>query len=217
MLTPNLSSRVANLAVTLAISATASVASPVVELTSVAALNIALACLSVTLFAALVVILIGRRSKIARRSAAVIVPEAADIVQNARDAIFVILESGEILSTNPSAEKLFGYAFAELRGKSISALIPPPAKGRRRANYIHAADGKELLGVRKAGGTFPLDLMLSELPGHSEKHFSVIVRDRSDRNRAEEEIEGQRRFASSLIDNLPAFLVVVDRDGRIVR
>ena len=216
MLTPNLSSRLANLAVTLAISATASVASPV-ELTSAAAINIALACLSVTLFAALVVILTSCRSKTASRDARVIVTETADIVTNARDAIFVILESGEILSTNPSAEKLFGYAFAELRGKSISALIPPPAKGRRRANYIHAADGKELLGIRKTGGTFPLDLMLSELPGPSEKHFSVIVRDRSDRNRAEEEIEGQRRFASSLIDNLPALLVVVDRDGKIVR
>jgi PAS domain S-box-containing protein len=144
-------------------------------------------------------------------------PESLDIVKSARDAIFVIQESGEILNSNPAAEKLFGYAFAELRGKSISTLIPPPAKGRRRANYIHASEGRELIGIRSAGSQFPLDLVLSELPGPGDKRFSVIVRDRSDRNRAEEEIETQRRFASSLIDHLPSLLLVVDHEGRIVR
>jgi PAS domain S-box-containing protein len=130
----------------------------------------------------------------------------------------VIRESGEILSSNPAAEKLFGYPFNEVRGKSIAALVPPPAKGRKRANYIHAAEGRELIGIRKAGTRFPLDLVLSELPAQNgEKRFSVIVRDRSDRNRAEEEIDGQRRFASSLIDNLPALLIVVDHEGRLVR
>jgi len=214
--TPSSGSRVANLAVALAISATASVAAPV-EVSSAAAINVVLACLCVTLFTVVVVLLIGRGANSVSRLAPVIVPGEAEIVKNARDAIFVIQESGEILSSNPSAEKLFGYFFAELRGKSISALIPPPAKGRRRANYIHAADGRELVGVRKGGGRFPLDLVLSELPGQPGKRFSVIVRDRTDRNRVEEEIEGQRRFASSLIDNLPSLLVVVDHDGRLVR
>jgi PAS domain S-box-containing protein len=151
-------------------------------------------------------------------AAPVVVPGAGEIVKYSRDAIFVIRESGEILSSNPAAEKLFGYPFNEVRGKSIAALVPPPAKGRKRANYIHAAEGRELIGIRKAGTRFPLDLVLSELPAQNgEKRFSVIVRDRSDRNRAEEEIDGQRRFASSLIDNLPALLIVVDHEGRLVR
>jgi len=209
-------SRVANLTVTLAISATASVAAPVESLV-LSALNVALGCVSIALFAAVVVLLMGRRKARETRPAPAIVPGAAEIVKNARDAIFVIQESGEILSSNPAAEKLFGYPFAELRGKNISALIPPPAKGRRRANYIHASEGKELFGVRQSGGSFPLDLVLSEHPGPADKRFSVIVRDRSERNRAEEEIDGQRRFASSLLDNLPSLLVVVDRDGRLVR
>jgi len=213
----NPSSRAANLALTLAISATASVAAPA-QPAMLSALNITLACLSVTLFAAVIALLIARRTQhAASEPAAAPDPGASEIVKHARDAIFVIQDSGEILSSNPSAEKLFGYPFSELRGKSISALIPPPAKGRRRENYIHAAEGKELVGVRKSGGSFPLDLVLSELPGNNGKRFSVIVRDRSDRNRAEAEIEGQRRFTSSLLDILPSLLVVTDHDGRIVR
>jgi two-component system cell cycle sensor histidine kinase/response regulator CckA len=220
MLRPYLSSpirsRVANLAVTAAISATASVAAPT-QAASLTAINITLGCLVVILLAVVAVLTITRRAKAADSSPAPL-PGAGEIVNSARDAIFVILESGEILSTNPAAEKLFGYGFSEIRGKSISALVPPPAKGRRRANYIHAADGRELIGIRKSGNRFPLDLVLSEMtaPGGA-KRFSVIVRDRSDRNRAEEELDGQRRFASSLIDNLPSLLVVVDHDGRLVR
>lgn len=209
--------RVANLAATLAITATASVAAPVPppNLTSI---NIALGCLCAILLAMVGTLLLTRRSSKNAPAAPVVVPGAGEIVKYSRDAIFVIQESGEILSSNPAAEKLFGYPFSEVQGKSIAALIPPPARGRKRANYIHAAEGRELIGVRKAGTRFPLDLVLSELPAQNgEKRFSVIVRDRSDRNRAEEEIDGQRRFASSLIDHLPALLVVVDHEGRLVR
>ncbi|MBL8235922.1 MAG: PAS domain S-box protein [Bryobacterales bacterium] len=220
MLPPYLSSpagsRVANLALTLLITATASVAAPA-QPSSLNALSITLGCLCVVLLALTATLWFGRKPRPTALPAPVIVPGAAEIVKNARDAIFVIQESGEILSTNPSAEKLFGYSFAELRGKSISALIPPPARGRARANYIHAAEGRELIGVRRAGERFPLDLVLSELPGHADKRFSVIVRDRSERNRAEFELETQRRFAASLIDNLPALLVVIDHEGRVVR
>ena len=191
-------SRVANLAVSLAISATASVAAPVAP-QSLTALNITLGCLAVTLLATVIALLVRGRTKVDQIPAAVVVPGAGEIVKSARDAIFVIQESGEIASSNPAAEKLFGYPFSELRGKSIAALIPPPAKGRRRENYIHSAEGRELIGVRKSGNRFPLDLVLSELPGPGGKRFSVVVRDRSDRNRAEEEIQTQQRFASALI------------------
>jgi len=221
MLPQNLSAlngqRVANLALTLAISATASVAAPAAP-ASISAVTITLGCLCLALAVAVISLLVARRSENEPANAPSSSAGGADIVNSARDAIFVIQESGEVINTNPAAEKLFGYPFAELQGKSISALIPPPAKGRKRANYIHAAEGRELIGIRKSGSRFPLDLVLSDLPSPAgQKRFSVIVRDRSDRNRAEEEIEGQRRFASSLIDNLPSLLVVTDFEGRIVR
>jgi two-component system, cell cycle sensor histidine kinase and response regulator CckA len=197
-----------------AFSTTASAAQPVPP-ESASALTLTLGCLSVALLCAVLVLRVRLRNRPATAQGAAPAPGAAEILQSARDAIFVIQESGEILSTNPAAEKLFGYSFSELSGKSISALIPPPARGRRRSNYIHAAEGRELNGVRKSGQNFPLDLMLSELPGG--KRFSVIVRDRSDRNRAEQELENEKRFSATLIDHLPALLTVVDHEGRIVR
>ena len=212
----HLSSPTASRLLALAITATSSVAAPPGG-ANWNAITIGLGCLCVILLAAVVVLWTTRRRDPAERPAALIVPGSSEIVKFSRDAIFVIQESGEILSTNPAAEKLFGYPFSELRGKSISALVPPPARGRRRTNYIHAAEGRELIGVRRSGEQFPLDLVLSELPGYAEKRFSVIVRDRSERNKAEEEIDSQRRFASALLDQLPALLVVIDHDGRLVR
>jgi len=206
--------RPSNLVLYLAISATASAAEPVAPASS-NAIVLALGCVAVTLLCAIVVLIVRLRRPPAATPTVATATPAAEIIQSARDAIFVIQESGEILSTNPAAEKLFGYSFPELGGKSIAALIPPPAHGRRRANYIQAAEGRELTGVRKSGQRFPLDLSLSELPGG--KRFSVIVRDRTERNRAEQALESERRFSASLLDHLPALLTVVDRDGRIVR
>src|SRR6187549_3435388 len=90
-------SRLANLAVTLAISATASVASPVQPAT-LSALNITLGCLCVTLFVAVVALIMARRAQpAALQEVPLVAPDAAEIVKNARDAIFVIQDTGEIL------------------------------------------------------------------------------------------------------------------------
>ncbi|MBM3757850.1 MAG: PAS domain S-box protein [Acidobacteria bacterium] len=171
------------------------------------------------LFAAGIILLLFRKkaSAAAVQYEIPLVPHAEEIVEGAKDAIFVIQESGEILSTNPSAERLFGFAFGEVQGKSIAALIPPPARGRKRANYIHDSEGRELFGVRKSGARFPLDISLSPLAGPGPKRFSVIVRDRSERNRAELEMQEQQRFAASVVEHMPALLVVVDHECRILR
>jgi PAS domain S-box-containing protein len=170
------------------------------------------------MFAVGIILLLVRRKQAPAAAYEVpLVPHAAEIVEGAKDAIFVIQESGEVLSTNPAAERLFGFAFNEVQGKSIAALIPPPARGRKRANYIHDSEGRELFGVRKSGVRFPLDISLSPLAGPVPKRFSVIVRDRSERNRAEMEIQDQQRFAASVVEHMPALLVVVDHEGRILR
>jgi len=144
-------------------------------------------------------------------------PQAAEIVETAKDGVFVIQETGEILFTNPAAEKLFGYPFSEVRNKSIATLIPPPARGRHRANYIQNSEGRELFGRRRSGERFPLDLAVSEMAGPSPRRFSIVVRDRSERNRAELELQSRQEFAAALVEFLPSLLVVVDVEGRIVR
>lgn len=209
------SQRASHLALTLAFSATASAAAPP-ETSSLSALQITLGCLAVCLLSVLAVWAVVSRA-LRRRPTVPPLPTGEDIVTTARDAILVIQESGEIVSANPAAETLFGYFFSELRGKSISALIPPHVN-RRRPNYLYAAGGRELIGIRKTGASFPLDLVLSELSASAgEKQFSLFIRDRSDRSRAEAELESQSRFAFALIDHLPSLLTVIDHDGRIVR
>jgi two-component system, cell cycle sensor histidine kinase and response regulator CckA len=200
-----------------AIVSTASFAAPPAGVSAAAANQfLVLLAIILALAAALFVSLwlLGRRKP---APASTPLPGGSEIVESARDAIFVIEDSGAIVSCNQAAENLFGYPAAELRGKSISALIPPPDRGRRRANYIHASEGRVLNGIRKSGQTFPLDLMLTELPSSAGKRFSIILRDRSARTRAEQELESRQKFTDAVLDELPVLVVVASHDGRILR
>lgn len=199
------------------IGSTASFAAPPAGLSSQGAMQVAFVVAASASLAAVVFAWLWLQSRRKPVPSAAPIAGGSEIVESARDAIFVIEDNGAIVSCNDSAESLFGFAIAELRGKSISSLIPPPERGRRRGNYIHSAEGRVLNGIRKSGQNFPLDLMLSELPSSNGKRFSLIVRDRSERTRAERELEAQNKFSSDVLDELPALVVVADHEGRILR
>lgn len=202
-------SRLADWAVYLIAATTASAAAPIDTYTTSAA-EVFFACLFLMLVASLLVLYAVRPT--IRRRADAPVPLHTDLIQTARDAIFVIRRSGEILTANPAAEALFGYALSAIQGHPLTALIPPPSNARR-ANYLLSSHGQELTAIRKSGERFPIEISISELP---ELCLSVVIRDRSDARRARLEIEHQRDFAHSLLTHFPALLVVTDHDGRIV-
>src|SRR5277367_5737242 len=93
-------------------------------------------------------------------------PASADaryraIVETVSDAILVIGEAGEVISFNPAAERLFGYAEPEVVGRNLRALT----RGPLHDNLSRAAGAPWTPGVspqvegrRKDGSTFPLEL-----------------------------------------------------------
>lgn len=119
------------------------------------------------------------------------------ILDNAVDAIITIDERGLINTTNPATEKVFGYSAAELHGQNIKMLMPAPYRDQHDG-YLHnykstgvkkiIGIGREVMGQRKDGSTFPMHLAVSEIWIGNQRMFSGIVRDISDLKKAQSEL-----------------------------
>ena len=119
------------------------------------------------------------------------------IWHTAVEGIITIDDRGRIESMNPAAEKIFGYTAAELIGKNVKVLMPSPYReghDRYLDNYKRTGHakiigiGREVVGQRKDGSTFPMDLAVSQVKLHDKMIFAGFVRDITDRKRLEKEI-----------------------------
>jgi PAS domain S-box-containing protein len=117
------------------------------------------------------------------------------IFDTAVDAIVTIDEAGHIDRCNRAAERLFGYVQAELAGRNISCLMPEPYRSAHDgylARYRNTGEkriigtGREVLGQRKDGSTFPMDLAVAEMRLGERRMFTGVVRDISARRQAED-------------------------------
>lgn len=118
------------------------------------------------------------------------------IVNTAVDGIITIDQHGVIESCNPATERLFGYSMREMIGQNVRMLMPSPFREQHDAyleHYLHTGErkiigiGREVMGRRKDGTTFPMDLAVSELYIGGKRMFTGLVHDVTDRKRAEHE------------------------------
>jgi PAS domain S-box-containing protein len=127
------------------------------------------------------------------------------VTQSAADAIIIIDSSGKIVFWNAAAEAIFGYAADEAVGQSISLIMPERFhaahyEGMERliATGVPRLLGKtvEMVGSHKAGHEFPVELALSTWTTQQEAFFTGIVRDITERRRANDEIRSLAKFPS---------------------
>jgi PAS domain S-box-containing protein len=116
----------------------------------------------------------------------------------ATEGILVANEKGEIIRTNPSAEKLFGYEKDQLLGKKIELLIPKRLSERHinhREKYAHNPHarsmgvGMELNGLKKDGNEIPVEISLSPYSTHEGKFVIAFIVDITVRKQAEERLK----------------------------
>ncbi|HEX9733751.1 MAG TPA: PAS domain S-box protein [Thermoanaerobaculia bacterium] len=148
------------------------------------------------------------------------------ILDSAVDGILTIDERGIVQSINPSAVAMFGYAAEEVVGRNVRVLMPPPYHEEHDdylRRYLETGDrkvigiGREVVGRRKDGTTFPLDLAVAEFFLGHRRAFVGTLRDVTQRHEIEEALRREREYAESLVETAPAIVLVLDVGGRIVR
>jgi len=120
--------------------------------------------------------------------------ELQALLDAAVDAIIVIDDGGVITTFNAAAERLFGYAAADVLGKPVDLLMPEPYHSEHKGyidRYLATGEpriigvGREVLGRRANGDTFPIALSVGEVQGSSSRSFVGIIRDLSAEKAAE--------------------------------
>jgi two-component system sensor kinase FixL len=122
------------------------------------------------------------------------------IVDSAVDGIVVIDSKGSIESFNPGAERLFGYSETEVVGRNVSMLMPSPDREQHDGyieRYVRTGErriigiGRDVVGLRKDGSTFPLRLSVGELSIDGQPRFAGILHDLTDRVAMERRLREQ--------------------------
>jgi PAS domain S-box-containing protein len=126
------------------------------------------------------------------------------IVDHVVDGIISIVGRGTITTFNRAAERIFGYEAHEVIGKNVKILMPESDQDEHDVaidRYLRSGHakiigvGREVMGRRKDGSVFPMELAISEFRQAEERHFTGIVRDITDRRSLEHEL--RRRLDES--------------------
>lgn len=144
---------------------------------------------------------------------------AQTILETTVDGIITTNIDGRILNLNHSASRMFGYDEEEIKGKNVNVLIPESdSLGDHYLNRYSKIIEKrgvgyrrEMVGQRKDGSTFPLELSVSEVEWEGNRLFTGVVNDVSERRRLEREIlriseEERRNLGQDLHDGLGQML-----------
>ena len=120
------------------------------------------------------------------------------ILETVPDAMIVINERGIVQSFSVAAERLFGYGPSEVIGKNIKMLMPSPYRESHDGyleRYLRTGErriigiGRVVVGERKDGSTFPMELSVGEMRSADQRFFTGFIRDLTERQRTEARLQ----------------------------
>ncbi|MDO8606876.1 MAG: EAL domain-containing protein [Phaeospirillum sp.] len=144
------------------------------------------------------------------------------LMDHADDSILVLDSQGHMDTVNAAAERLFGYAAADMIGQPFSMLLPPELRHPDALDAPEAAAAsivgggpRELTGLRRDGGTFPLELSTSEVRLEGQRLFVGIGRDITRRRQTEAALRETEHRLHAIAANMPGmvFQRVLHPDG----
>jgi two-component system sensor kinase FixL len=120
------------------------------------------------------------------------------ILDTVPDAMIVIDERGIIHSFSSAAERQFGFTPAEVLGTNIKRLMPSPYREnhdgyleryRRTGERRIIGIGRVVVGERKDGSTFPMELAVGEMRSNDQRFFTGFIRDLTERQQTEARLQ----------------------------
>ncbi len=149
--------------------------------------------------------------------------QAKAITDTAAEGIITIDEHGIIESLNRAAERMFAYEAREVIGKNLRMLMPEPHAAEHDdylARYICTGQARaigrtrELSALRRDGTEFPIELSIAEIRVGGTRRFTGIIRDATERRRAEQALRDSAEKLRLFADNVPAMTVSYDENLR---
>jgi two-component system sensor kinase FixL len=116
------------------------------------------------------------------------------VFETAPDGLVTIDRAGLICAFNPAAERMFGYQSAEVIGRNVNCLMPPPFHAEHDgyiARYLRTGEkriigiGREVAAAKKDGTVFPIELAVGEVALGEQRLFAGFICDISERHAAE--------------------------------
>lgn len=145
------------------------------------------------------------------------------LFDSVRDPIVVTTLEGEILSFNRAAEQLFGYQAEEVSDANINILMPQRDRTAHDGHLAHydagvksstvIGKGRELTARKANGEEFPVEVTITELKDGDEVQLIGVIRDITERKRAEEQMQLSRQVfeaASEAIVITAADATIID-------
>src|SRR5262245_52249037 len=140
----------------------------------------------------------GGRLQRTRRQAAAREAHLQSILDTVPEAMIVIDERGLMQSFSSAAERLFGYSAEEAIGKNVKMMMPAPYRDNHDAyveRYLRTGEkriigiGRVVVGERKDGSTFPMELAVGEMVSGKTRFFTGFIRDLTERQKAEARLQ----------------------------
>ena len=140
----------------------------------------------------------GERHRATRLQSAAREAHLESILATVPDAMIVIDERGIIQSFSTAAERLFGYAAGEALGKNVMMMMPSPYRENHDGyleRYLRTGErriigiGRVVVGERKDGSTFPMELAVGEMRSGAQRFFTGFIRDLTERQQTEARLQ----------------------------
>jgi two-component system sensor kinase FixL len=120
------------------------------------------------------------------------------ILDTVPDAMIVIDDKGLVQSFSAAAERLFGWRSDEAIGRNVNTLMPPPYRDAHDGfleRYVRTGErriigiGRVVVGLRRDGSTFPMELAVGEMQVGASRFFTGFVRDLTERQQTEARLQ----------------------------
>lgn len=146
------------------------------------------------------------------------------VLETASDAVVSIDHTGDMLLANHAITRIFGYEPAELIGQPLTMLMPEYLRDLHNAGFKRYREtsrrhvdwqGVELIGLRKSGEEFPVEVSFGEVTNNGHPVFTGFIRDISARKKAEEALRASERDFSLIIETIPGLVWCAAPDGEL--